>query len=434
MKYYLAIDIGASSGRHIVGWKEGEEIKTKEVYRFPNFVDEKEGYLVWDIDRLFVEIKNGIKEAFSAFPQIESLAIDTWGVDYVLIKDGKEIYPCYAYRDGHTVTAVEEVHKVIPFQKLYEKTGSQFQQFNTVYRMWLDKEKGRLDGADAFLMMPEYFSYKLTGVMKKEYTDATTMGMVNAHTGEFDEEIIKTLGYPERLFGPLVAPGTVVGDLLPEIAQEVGGRTKVILCASHDTASAFEAVSTPANCAILSSGTWSLFGAKLPEPVTDKKAFNKNFTNEGGVGYIRFLKNIMGLWIIGELRKEFGTDYGEMVEEAKTSDYKELFDVNDTMFLAPKSMSGAIKEYFTRQARPTPVRRADLFNTVYRSLALSYKNAMDELEEVTGTTFDAICIVGGGAKNGYLNQLTEEFTGKKVIALPIEATAIGNIKVQMGGK
>ncbi len=435
MKYYLAIDIGASSGRHIVGWKENGEIKTQEVYRFPNFVDKKGEYLVWDIDRLFTEIKAGIKAAFSLYPIIESLAIDTWGVDYVLIdKGGKEIYPCYAYRDDHTVSASKEVHDIIPFEELYKKTGSQFQIFNTIYRLFLDKKNGRLDQAEAFLMMPEYFSYKLTGVMKKEYTEATTMGMINAETGEFDKEIVEKLGYPKKLFGALSRPGTEVGGLLPDVAKEVGGQIKVVFCASHDTASAFEAVETSDTCAVLSSGTWSLLGAKLPSPVTSKKAYERNFTNEGGVGYIRFLKNIMGLWIIGELRKEFGTDYAEMVEEAKKSDFEELFDVNDRTFLAPKKMSEAIIDYYARQARPTPKGRADLFNAVYRSLAASYKEAITELEEATGKRFDEICIVGGGAKNGYLNDLTARFTGKKVTALPIEATAIGNITVQIGGK
>ncbi len=434
MKYYLAIDIGASSGRHIVGWQEGGCLKTQEVYRFPNFVDDKNGCLVWDIRRLFTEIKAGIKEAFSRYPKIESLAIDTWGVDYVLIgEDGKELTPCYAYRDGHTADIIEEVHKVVPFEKLYEKTGTQFQTFNTVYRLWLDKKAGRLSKAAAFLMMPEYFSYKLTGVMKKEYTDASTTGLVNAASEEFDPDLLFALGYPKKLFTALDRPGTPVGKLLPEIAEEVGGQLKVVLCASHDTASAFEAVKTAEDCAVLSSGTWSLLGAKLPMPVTTKEAMESNFANEGGVGYVRFLKNIMGLWIIGELRKEFGTDYGEMIEEAKTSTYKELFDVNDQSFLAPKKMSEAIISYFRRQARPTPAGRADLFNSVYRSLAFSYKNAVDEMEKVTGKKFNEICIVGGGAKNGYLNDLTAEFTGRKVTAMPIEATAIGNLTIQIGG-
>ena len=434
MKYYLAIDIGASSGRHIVGWKEDGRIQTREVYRFPNFVDRSNGYLVWDIRRLFSEIKKGIKEAFTFYPEIESIAIDTWGVDYVLIdKDGKEIFPCYAYRDGHTIAATEEVHKIVPFEELYRRTGSQFQTFNTVYRLWLDKKAGRLDEAEAFLMMPEYFSYKLTGVMKKEYTEATTTGLIRAETGEFDLETVKKLGYPEKLFGSLDKPGTFVGDLLPEVAEEVGGNAKVLLCASHDTASAFEAVKTGKHCAVLSSGTWSLLGAKLPSPVTTEEAYKANFTNEGGVGYIRFLKNIMGLWIIGELRKEFGTEYGEMVEEAKTSSFEGLFDVNDGTFLAPKKMSEAIKDYFISRNSPAPESRADLFNTVYRSLAYSYKNVVEEMEKVTGNRFDEICIVGGGAKNGYLNDLTASFTGRKVTALPIEATAIGNLMIQIGG-
>ncbi len=431
-KYCLAIDIGASSGRHIVGFLSNGILETVETYRFPNFVEEKGGQLVWDTERLFSEIKTGIKQSFLRFPKIESLAIDTWGVDYVLIDDaGKEILPCVSYRDKESEAFVQAVHDLIPFEKLYEKTGTQFQPFNTIYKLFADREKGKIDKAKAFLMMPEYFSYRLTGVMKKEYTNASTTGLVRAETGKFDEEIVDKLGLAKRLFGNLCMPGETVGELKEEIAAEVGGQTKVVFCPSHDTASAFEAVTSGKGTAVLSSGTWSLFGAKLSSPVLTPDARKANFTNEGGVGYIRFLKNIMGLWLIGELKKEFGCDFGQMVEEGRKSGYDEIFDVNDRAFLAPKKMSEAIKEYFTRQARPTPQGRADLFRTVYRSLANSYARATEELERITGEKIENICIIGGGAKNDFLNELTEEFTHKKVIALPIEGTAIGNLRCQM---
>ena len=223
MKYYLAIDIGASSGRHIVGWQENGAIQTKEVYRFPNGVNQLEGHLVWDIEALFMGVKAGIREAFSQFPEIESLSVDTWGVDYVLLKGSKEVLPCYAYRDSRTNDTVDKVHGKIAFSRLYEITGCQFQPFNTIYQIYDDLLRGRLTGVTDMLMMPEYLLYKLTGVKAREFTNATTTGMVCCETGAFSDEILRALGLPEGLFPPLSKPGTVLGGLLPEIAAEVGG-------------------------------------------------------------------------------------------------------------------------------------------------------------------------------------------------------------------
>lgn len=428
MKYYLAVDIGASSGRHIVGWQENGEIRLEEVYRFPNGMKETKDGLVWDTDAIFSEIKNGLKKAVEKFGKIESVAVDTWGVDYVLLEGDTPVYPHYAYRNSRTAGPIEEVHTIIPFKELYAHTGIQFQSFNTVYQLYDDFKKGRLDKATDFLMIPEYFTYLLTGVKKKEYTNATTGGLVNAKTKEFDEEIIKKLGLPERLFPKLTKSGTTVGKLKQEIADEIGGQMDVKLCASHDTASAFEAVDCPENSIILSSGTWSLIGAKINPADTSEKSLESNFANEGGVGYFRYLKNIMGMWLINQVQKKKGISFGEIVALAEQSDYTETFDVNDETLVAPTDMEEAVKALLN----PAPKTDGDLYNSIYRSLAKSYQNAVQNIESNLSKKFDAVYIVGGGAKNGYLNRLTEEFTKKKVVALPIEATAIGNIKVQMG--
>ena len=266
--YYLAIDIGASSGRHIVGWMENGELKAKEVYRFPNGVQEENGHLVWDVHKLFDHVVMGIVVAFKAYPSIESLSIDTWGVDYVLMKNDKVVEPVYAYRDNRTETVIPQVHKIMAFSELYHRTGCQFQPFNTVYQLYDDKLSGRLEDVTDLMMVPEYLMYKLCGVKVREYTNATTMGLVSAQSGEFDMEIVDVLGYPRHLFPKLSQPGTVLGVLRPEIVETVGGNCKVVLCATHDTGSAVEGIPMEGNFPYISSGTWSLLGVKTPKPIT----------------------------------------------------------------------------------------------------------------------------------------------------------------------
>ena len=428
MHYYLAIDIGASSGRHIVGWKENHELQTKEVYRFPNGVEENNGHLTWDVRKLFANVVRGILEAFKQFPTIESLSIDTWGVDYVLLKGNREVFPVYAYRDSRTEAVIPMVHEIVPFDTLYRHTGCQFQPFNTIYQLYDEKLQGRLEGVTDMLMMPEYLMWKLCGVKAREYTNATTMGMVNAQTGEFDMEIVDRLGYPKHLFPKLSQPGTVLGNLRPEIAEAVGGNCKVVLCATHDTGSAVEGIPMEGNHPYISSGTWSLLGVKTPMPITDTGSEKANYSNEGGVGYNRYQKNIMGMWLVNELQREICSDmrFPEIVKLAEKSTCDALVDANAPEFLAPKSMKAAFDA-----ATGGLNTIADYFRCAYRSLAFSYKQAIDELEANTGAAYEKLYIVGGGAKNGFLNRLTEEATEKKVIALPIEATALGNLKIQM---
>ena len=420
MKYVLAIDIGASSGRHIVGWLEDGEVKTEEVYRFPNGVTELDGHLTWDTEALVGHVKTGIAEAKKRYPVIDSLSVDTWGVDYVLLKGDEEVYPVYAYRDSRTEAIIPEVHEKMPFSELYRHTGCQFMTFNSIYQLYADKCAGRLEGVTDFLMMPEYLMYKLCGNKAKEFTNATTMGMIDANTLEFDAEIIDRLGLPGHLFPKLRQPGEVIGEY---------EGIKVKLCATHDTGSAVEGIPMEENSLYISSGTWSLLGVKTPKPLTDEGSEKANYSNEGGVGYNRYQKNIMGMWLANELRRDLcpGKDFGLIVQEAMESDFDGLVDADAREFLAPKSMKAA----FEKALGCSDLKEGDYFRCAYRSLANSYKKAIDELESNTGITCDTLYIVGGGAKNAFLNRLTEETTGKKVVALPIEATAIGNLKIQL---
>ncbi len=433
MKYYLAIDIGASSGRHIVGWLEDGALMTEEVYRFPNGMDTVDGHLVWDSDRLLREVIAGTAEAFKKYPSIESLSIDTWGVDYVLLKGEKEVTPTYAYRDSRVDGPIEEVHSIIPFAELYERTGIQFNKFNTIYQLYADKLAGRLDGVTDFLMIPEYLMYKLTGNKVKEFTNATTAGLINADTLGFDSYIFDKLGLPKALISEVHQPGALVGRLTPEVEAQVGGNLDVVLCATHDTGSAVEAIEMQTDAPYISSGTWSLLGVKTPRALTDAKSRESGYSNEGGVGYNRYQKNITGMWIIQSLRKEMcpETSYGDIADMAAKSSFSEIFDVNDDAFMAPDSMKDAIKDYLVAHGKPAPETMADYFNASYVSLANGYKEAIADLEANTGKTYTELYIVGGGAKNGYLNDLTEKATGKKVVALPIEATAIGNMMIQI---
>ena len=416
--YALAIDIGASSGRHIVGWLENGEIKTKEVYRFPNGVTERNGHLTWDVDTLLYHVKAGIEEAKKQYA-VASLSIDTWGVDYVLMKKDEEVLPVYAYRDSRTKSTIPKVHEIIPFAELYRRTGCQFQPFNSIYQLCADKLAGRLTGVTDFLMIPEYLMYKLCGVKAKEFTNATTMGLVNADTLEIDREIVNRLGLPAHLFPKLQHPGTVIG------AYE---GIRVMLCATHDTGSAVEGIPMEGEALYLSSGTWSLLGVKTPKPLTDRCSMEANYSNEGGVGYNRYQKNIMGMWLVNELRRELcpDRDFSGIVQEAEKSTFDKTVDADAQAFLAPRSMKAAFDETLG-----VPMEKADYFRCAYRSLALSYAKAIRELEENTGKAYERLYIVGGGAKNAFLNRLTEEATGKQVVALPIEATALGNLKIQL---
>lgn len=435
MRYYLAIDIGASSGRHILGWQEGGTVKTEEVYRFANGMDERDGRLVWDMERLEREVKAGLKEALARCPAIESLSIDTWGVDYVLLRGEEPVWPCYAYRDSRTEAAIPQVHERIPFEELYRRTGIQFQPFNTVYQLYADKLAGRLEGVTGLLMVPEYLMWRLTGVMAREYTNATTTGLVNAAAGEYDLELAEKLGLPAALFPKLARPGTVLGPLLPQVAAEVGGQTEVVLCATHDTASAVEGIPMERPAPFISSGTWSLLGVENSAPITSTASLAENFTNEGGYQYrFRFLRNIMGLWMIQSIRRNLDKKYSfaeleQMAKEAAA--FTSMVDVNDDSFMNPDNMIEAVKAYCQKTGQPVPETVGEVMQCVYISLADCYAKSIKGLEKITGKTFTSINIVGGGSKDGYLNQLTARASGLTVFAGPTEGTALGNLMVQM---
>lgn len=420
MKYYLAIDIGASSGRHVIGWKEDGRIHTDEVYRFKNGVKQKDGHLIWDHIHLLESVKAGIDLALQKYPVIESLAIDTWAVDYVLLHDGKVLSPVYSYRDQRTKSCIDQVHALIPFEKLYEITGIQFQPFNTIYQLYADQLCGRLDQADTLMMIPEWLTFELCGHTEREYTNATTTGMLNAVTKQYDPQLLKTLGYPFRLFPSVVSPGSQVGTYKG---------IRCTLCASHDTASALEGMHLQEDMPYISSGTWSLLGIKTEKAYTDKTCRINNWSNEGGVGYVRHQKNIMGMCLINRLREELCPDasYDQIMMEARQSFCSTYVDADDPRFLSPASM----KEAFDEVSNHILCTTGDYFRCACLSLAHSYDQAINQLEQTTGRSYKSIYIAGGGANNTFLNELTQQVTGRTVIADPVEATALGNLKIQM---
>ncbi|MDR2655832.1 MAG: rhamnulokinase [Oscillospiraceae bacterium] len=432
MKYYLAIDIGASSGRHILGSIDRGKLALEEVYRFPNGLKERDGHIVWDVQELFGEIIAGMKKCADIGKIPVSLGIDTWAVDYVLLDaDGRGIPPAYAYRDRRGSESVAAVEKIIPFAELYSRTGIQKQPFNTIYQLWWDKERGRLGQASGMLMLPEYFNYLLTGKAVREYTNSTSTGLINACTGTWDREIISAMAYPERLFDEIHQPGDFVGGLLPEIRREAGFDCAVVLPGTHDTASAVAACpGADGHALYISSGTWSLMGTELDLAMLDGRCMAANFTNEGGVnGKIRFLKNIMGLWMIQQIKHEQkeAVSYEHLMNMAQSSEFAGTVDVQSGDFLAPRSMLETVRAKLGRPELPL----ADVMRSVYHSLALCYAQTAREIEQITGREYGKIYIFGGGCSDGYLNELTELYSRKRVVAGPKEATAIGNILVQL---
>lgn len=428
-KYYLAIDIGASSGRHILGSVENGKLNLEEIYRFENFIETQNNSLVWNLSHLLSEVKNGLAKCKTIGKIPEYIAIDTWGVDYVLLdKSRKEIEPCFCYRDSRTKSIIDEVESLISPLSLYEKTGIQRQNFNTIYQLYADKKNGKLEQAKHFLMMPEYLSLKLTGVCKNEYTNATTTGLVNANEKVWDSDIISTLGLPKELFGAINTPSSVVGQFSVDIQKAVGFNSTVLFAPSHDTASAVCACPMADNDLYISSGTWSLIGTESTEPILSDNARQLNFTNEGGIDYrFRFLKNYMGMWLFQNIRRNLNKSmtYDEMMSLAKSASSYKYFDVNDSTLVAPKNMIDAIDKLIDSDDL------ALILNSAYHSLAKSYADAVDEIEDVTDKKFNTIHIVGGGCQDKYLNALTRDYTGKSVTAGPIEATATGNIISQI---
>lgn len=431
MTYYLAIDIGASSGRHILGYIENSKLHLEEIHRFENYITNQNGTLVWDIEHLVSEVKKGIAKCKEIGKIPCTVAIDTWGVDYVLLDENKqEILPAVSYRDSRTNSVINKVESIISAEELYLKTGIQKQNFNTIYQLYVDYLSGKLDNAKYFLMIPAYLSYKLTGVIKNEYTNATTTGMVNADTKQWDDEIIEKLSLPKHLFGKPDTPCTVIGNFTKEMQDYAGFDSTVIFAPSHDTASAVCACPIDDNSVYISSGTWSLIGVESLNPIVNEKSMAANFANEGGIDYrFRFLKNYMGMWLFQNVKKNLNNEfsYDDMMRLAMQSKRFEMIDTNSPGFIAPENMIIAIRNYLKNESIPIEV----VINSVYHSLAQSYKNAIDEIEKLAGKTIDNVFIVGGGSKDTYLNKLTAQYTGKKVVTGLSEATATGNLLSQI---
>lgn len=437
--YYLAVDIGASSGRHILGSLENGKLKLEEIYRFENGMTNKDGKLLWNTKKLFQEILNGMKRCSVLGKIPVSMSIDTWAVDYVLLDKKNQILgESFGYRDQRTRDMDKMVYERIPEKELYRKTGIQKQIFNTIYQLMAVKTEtpGIMEASRCCLMLPDFFQFLLTGNKVSEYTNATTTQLVNPVSKQWDADLIQRLGYPPNLFCPLQMPGTEVGELKQEIQEQVGFNCKVLLCASHDTASAVMAVPSVGEDAIyISSGTWSLMGIELKNAKCDEDSRQANFTNEGGYDYrFRYLKNIMGLWMIQSVRHELKDAFSfaelcKMAEEYR--DFPARVDVNNERFMAPKNMTREIQEYCMENGQKVPKTTGEVAAVVYQSLAECYGKTVREIERIQQKQYKKIHVIGGGSKAEYLNQLTANVTGKMVYAGPGEATAIGNLLAQM---
>ena len=440
--YYLAIDFGASSGRHILGHLEDGKMVLEEVYRFDNNVVEKNGHLCWEYDRLFEEVLNGLRRCRELGKEPTYMGIDTWGVDFVLL-DGEDrvIGDTVAYRDSRTEGMETLVYQKVPADELYRRTGIAYQPFNSLYQLVAlrEHEPAQLAAARSILFVPAYFNFLLTGEKCNEYTMASTSQLVDVETRNWDYELLGKLCLPGEIFDRLQMPGEVVGRFSEEVKKAVGFDCCVLLPACHDTASAVAAVPCEKESfAYISSGTWSLFGTELREAVATREALEAGFTNEGGYeGRYRFLKNIMGLWMIQSARREWkagGKSYSfaELCEEALKADaFPSRVQVENNRFLAPKSMIAEVQAACRESGQAVPETVGEVSAVIYHSLAECYARALAQMESITGQHFAELCIVGGGSQADYLNELTAKATGRTVLAGPSEATAIGNLAVQM---
>ncbi len=436
--YYLAVDLGASGGRLIGGSVKDGHLVLDEIHRFENGMVKVDGSLCWDYHHLFSEILEGLKKCSERGLKPVSIGIDTWGVDYVLTdEDGNALGLTYGYRDSRTEGMDRKLEEYLSHEELYKRTGILKAQYNTIYQLMADKtlRPEILSEAQHLMMVPDYLNYLLTGVMKCEYTEASTTQLLLKGKKEWDYELIRMLGYPEEIFLPIISPGTFIGNVKEEIALQTGCCPKVIAAASHDTASAIAAIPENKNSIYISSGTWSLMGTLLDEPICTEESRLANFTNEGGYrDKICFHKNLAGMYLIQCIRKEDPQkpDYEKICSQAEEcDDFPSRIDVDDPRFLAPENMTQEIRTCCRQSGQPVPETMGELASVVYHSLADNYARTARELEKLTGKSYDNVLIVGGGSNAGYLNRLTQEAAHKKVTAGLKEATAIGNLSVQM---
>ncbi len=440
--HFLAFDLGASSGRAILGTLEHGKLNLTEIHRFTNQMQFINGHYFWNIFSLFNELKAGLKKCIKDFGiQPQSIAVDTWGVDFVhLDETGMILSLPYAYRDSRTDTSMEDLFKLVPKEEVYRHTGIQFMQFNSLFQLFSMVRENRsiLKITDRILFMPDALNYLFSGVPRTEFSIASTSQMIKPGRCEWQTDLLEKVNIPVNILGEIIPPGTVIGSVTSVVAEETGSELiPVIAAAGHDTASAIASVPADnGNFAYISSGTWSLMGIESPEPIISKKTASMNFTNEGGVeGTTRFLKNIMGMWLIQECRrawsKEVNYTWDEMVKMVRDAEpFKFLIDPDKSCFLNPGDMPQAIVENCLEPGAGKPVTHAEIIRCIYDSLALKYRFTLDQIRQVSKRPIEKIHIIGGGAKNHFLNQLTANVTGLPVVAGPVEATAAGNILIQ----
>ncbi|RUL83892.1 rhamnulokinase [Tautonia sociabilis] len=447
--YFLALDLGAESGRGLLGRFDGRRLTLEEIHRFPNGPVRLFDTLHWDLPRLFDEIKVALRKAAAGGARPEGIGLDTWGVDFGLIGKGDTILgnPVH-YRDSRTDGMIEAACSLVPRERIYEITGLQFLPFNTAFQLLAMRRAGSplLDCAETLLMMPDLFGWLLTGRRAGEFTDASTTQLLDARSRGWSDELCAGLGLPRQILPELIAPGSVLGTLRPGVAEETGlpANTPVIVPATHDTGSAVVAVpaagkgpGSPPDWCYLSSGTWSLMGVELAQPIITEATYRYNFTNEGGVdGTSRLLKNIMGLWLVQECRRTWARSgreysYEDLIPQAEAAPaFRSLVDPDHPSFLPPGDMPARIAAFCRDTGQPVPEGEGAFVRCALESLALKYRWVVERLEEVTGTPIKTIHIVGGGARNALLNQFTADATGRPVLAGPVEATAIGNLLMQ----
>ena len=439
---FLAFDLGATSGRAILGTLGGGKLETKELTRFPNLIMPIHGKSYWNIFGLYESLKAGLKAAAATGQKIDAIGIDTWGVDFVYVgKDGTFLGCPRAYRDPYTNSIPEKYFKLIPRKEVYKRTGIQIMNFNSLFQLYAAKleKSSALEAADKILFMPDDLSYMLTGKMVCEYSIASTSQILNPRTRKFDPSLLEVAGINPDILPEITDPGVVIGPLCDALAEESGlGKVPVIAVAGHDTGSAVASVPAENECfAYLSSGTWSLMGIEVREPIINEETFQMNFTNEGGVdGTTRFLKNITGMWLLEQCRKEWkktgvSYSYPTIVELASSADgFRSLVDPDDPSFANPANMVKAIVDFCTATGQPVPRNHAQFIRCIFDSLALKYNYVLGKLQQVASFKIEKLHIIGGGAQNRLLNQFTSNAIVLPVVAGPVEATAIGNVMMQ----
>ena len=433
---YLAVDLGAESGRVVLGRFDGGRVSLEEVHRFPNAPVKLPDGLHWDVLRIFGEIKEGVAKAVRG-EEIEGVGVDSWGVDFGLLdRDGALVSNPYHHRDARTEGMIEEAFRLVPKEEIYDLTGIQFLPINTLYQLLAMRGSPLLEAAETLLLIPDLINFWLTGEKACEYTNATTTQLLDLKTGEWSRDLLESLNLA-RVLPAIVQPATELGPLLPEVTEVLGAGPPVFAVASHDTASAVVAIPAQADdFAYISSGTWSLVGVETREPVVTPEAMEANFTNEGGFGgTTRFLKNVMGLWILQECRRQWAREgheysYEELARLAEDAPSGPLVDPDHPAFLAPGNMASRVQSFCQETGQTPPEEPATIARCVFESLALKYGYAIEQAQNLTGRAIGSINVVGGGSQNDLLCQLTADASGLPVVAGPVEATAMGNVMVQ----